>query len=129
MRSAKPGNHLKSELCKQQYSVTHFDCNHLAHVVVLWQMQKFLCYCTGFALLYFEFEGNFQVQAPWGLYLEGDLTNGFLGYEFWGLINEGAYFRNFTPTTFKHFPKLTFIFFASLIRKNKPTQPTKIDLT
>ena len=54
-------------------------------------MQKFLCYCTVFALLYFEFEGNFQVQAPWGLYLEGDLTNGFLGYEFWGLIFGGAY--------------------------------------
>ena len=54
-------------------------------------MQKFLCYCTVFALLYFEFEGNFQVQAPGGLYLEGDLTNGFLGYEFWGLIFGGAY--------------------------------------
>ena len=42
-------------------------------------------------ILNFEFEGNFQVQAPGGLYLEGDLTNGFLGYEFWGLIFEGAY--------------------------------------
>ena len=43
-----------------------------------------------FALFYFVFEGNFQVQAPrrvfcvtilWGLYLEG-------------LIHGGAYFRN-----------------------------------
>ena len=88
-RKSKP--RVKSELCKQQYSVTHFDCNHLAHVIVLWQMQKFLCYCTVFALIYLEFEGNFQVQAPGGLYLEGDLTNGFLGYEFWGLIFGGAY--------------------------------------
>ena len=41
---------------------------------------------TIFALFYFVFEGKFQVQAPRGgegLYLEG-------------LINGGAYFRNFT---------------------------------
>ena len=63
----------------------------LAHVIVLWQMQKFRCYCTGFALFNFEFENNFQVQAPGELYLEGDLTNGFLGYEFGGLIFGGAY--------------------------------------
>ena len=40
---------------------------------------------TVFALFYFVFEGNLQVQAPppgWGLYLEG-------------LIHGGAYFRNF----------------------------------
>ena len=49
-------------------------------------MQKFMCFCTVFALLYFEFEGNFQVQASGGLYLEGDLTN-----EFWGLVFGGAY--------------------------------------
>ena len=27
-------------------------------------MQKFMRYCTVFGLFYFEFEGNFQVQAP-----------------------------------------------------------------
>ena len=86
MELGNPSQELKSELCKQQYSLTHFDCNHLAHVIVLWQMQKFLCYCTVFALLYFEFEGNFQVQASGGLYLEGDLAN-----EFWGLVFGGAY--------------------------------------
>ena len=37
--------------------------------------------------------------------------------------------KTFTPTTFKHFGKLTFTFFSSLIRKNKPTQPAKIDLS
>ena len=53
---------------------------------------------TVFALFYFVFEGNFQVQAPvW----KGDLTEGFLRYEFGGvclegLIHGGAYFRNFT---------------------------------
>ena len=31
---------------------------------VLWQMQKFMCYLTVFALFYFEFEGNLRVKAP-----------------------------------------------------------------
>ena len=52
---------------------------------------------TIFALFYFVFEGNFQVQAPRGAYIgRGDLTEGFLRYEFGGLIHGGAYFRNFT---------------------------------
>ena len=52
---------------------------------------------TVFALFYSVFEGNFQVQAPGGAYIwRGDLTEGFLRYEFWGLIHGGAYFRNFT---------------------------------
>ena len=50
-----------------------------------------------FALFYFVFEGNFQVQAPRGAYIcRGDLTEGFLRYEFGGLIFGGAYFQNFT---------------------------------
>ena len=62
---------------------------------------------TVFALIYFVFEGNFQVQAPpggWGgAYIwRGDLTEDFLRYEFRGLTfrgaytHGGAYFRNFT---------------------------------
>ena len=52
---------------------------------------------TGFALFYFVFEGNFQVQAPGEAYIwRGDLTEGFLRYEFGGLIHGGAYFLNFT---------------------------------
>ena len=53
----------------------------------------------------FEFEGSFQVQAPGGLYLEGDLTEGFfcvtrlLGLYLEGLIHGGVYFRNFTVFT------------------------------
>ena len=43
------------------------------------------------------FEGNFQVQAPLGVYIwTGDLTEAFLRYEFGGLICGGACFRNFT---------------------------------
>ena len=51
--------------------------------------------CTVFALFYFVFEGNFQVQAPGEAYLwRYDLKEGFLRYEFGGLFG-GAYFRNF----------------------------------
>ena len=38
-----------------------------------------------FALFYFVFESNFQVQAPQGAYIwRGSLTEGFLYYEFGG---------------------------------------------
>ena len=50
----------------------------------IWQMQKFMCYCTVFALFYFEFEDNFRV--PGGLYLEGQFIGRFLRYEFGGPI-------------------------------------------
>ena len=47
---------------------------------------------TVFTLFDFVFEGNFQVQAPGELIFgEGDLTEGFLRYEFGGLIFGGAY--------------------------------------
>ena len=46
---------------------------------------------------YFVFEGNFQLQAPGGLISgEAILSEGFLLYQFEGLIFGGAYFRNFT---------------------------------
>ena len=45
---------------------------------------------TVFALFYFVFEGNFQVQAIRGAYIwRGDLREGFLRYEFEGLYLEG----------------------------------------
>ena len=65
-----------------------FDCNHFAHVIVLWQMQKFMCYCTVFALFHFVFEGNFEVQALGGLYSEGLFCVTSLG----GLNLEGLIF-------------------------------------
>ena len=43
---------------------------------------------TVFALLYFVFEGNFQVQATGGgFYLEGQFNGGFFALRAWG----GAY--------------------------------------
>ena len=53
--------------------------------------------CSGkeiyhFALFYFVFKGKFQVQAPCGAYIRrGVLTEGFLRYDFGGLIFGGAY--------------------------------------
>ena len=47
---------------------------------------------TIFALFYFVFEGKFQVQAPRRTYIRrGDLKEGFLLYDFGGLIFGGAY--------------------------------------
>ena len=46
---------------------------------------------TIFASFSFVFEGNFQVQAPEVVYLEGRFNGGFLCYEFGGLIFGGAY--------------------------------------
>ena len=55
---------------------------------------------TIFALFYFVLEGKFQVQAPWRAYIRrGDLMEGFLRYDFGGLIFGGAYFRNFTVSS------------------------------
>ena len=54
---------------------------------------------TVFALFYFVYEGNFQVQAPGELILGGAiLTKRLLRYKFGGLMHGGAYFRNFTVT-------------------------------
>ena len=47
---------------------------------------------TVFALFYFVFEGNFPSTSPRGAYIwRSDLTEGFLRYEFGGLIFGGAY--------------------------------------
>ena len=67
------------------------DCNHLAHVIVLWQIPKHICYCTVIALFYFLFEGNFQEQAPGGLYLEGRFNGGFFALRVWGAYIWRAY--------------------------------------
>ena len=49
---------------------------------------------TVFALFYFVFEGNFQVQALQGAHIgRGDVTEGFLRYAFVGLIFGEAYTR------------------------------------
>ena len=54
---------------------------------------------TVFALFYFVFEGNFPSTSPRGAYIwRGDLTEGFLRYEFGGLILfwRGLYMKGLT---------------------------------
>ena len=78
---------------RKQQTVTLFDCNHLAHVIIVWQIQKL--YVTVPFLLCFIFSyisGQFSKYKPLGAYIRrGDLTEGFLRYEFGGLIFEGAF--------------------------------------
>ena len=68
---------------------------------------------TVLALFYFVFEGNFQVQAPWGLIFGGAISRWvFCVASLWGLyleglIHGGAYFRNFTVTLLKMRPSGT----------------------
>ena len=48
---------------------------------------------TVFTLFYFVFEGNFSSTSPQGAYVwRGDLTEGFLRYQFGGLYLEGLIF-------------------------------------
>ena len=49
-------------------------------------MQKLMCYCTDFALFYFEFEAISEYKPPGACIWRGDLSEGFLRYEFRGLI-------------------------------------------
>ena len=52
-------------------------------------MQTIMCYCAILALFYFELEGNFQVQVPGGLYLEGRFNEGFFALRVIGLEGGG----------------------------------------
>ena len=53
---------------------------------------------TVFALFYFVFEGNFQIQAPRGcLYLEGRFNEEFFELRVWGAyIGRGLYMEELT---------------------------------
>ena len=80
---------VKSELRKQQYTETLFDCKHLAHVIVLWQMQK-ICVTVPFLLCFIL---NLRTVSK---YKEGRLNGGFFALLVLGLVFGGAYLRNFT---------------------------------
>ena len=74
----KSNRRLKSELHKQQYTVTLYDCNHLAHVTVLWQMQN-LCLTVLLLLSYISnlMAIKFQVQDQGACIWRGDLLEVF----------------------------------------------------
>ena len=58
---------------------------------------------TIFALFYFVFEGKFQVLATRGLIIirRGDVTEGFLHYDFWGAYIWRGLFSEFYSTSNK----------------------------
>ena len=80
---------------------------------------------TVFALFYFVFEGNFPSTSPPGAYIwRGDLTEGFLRYEFGGLIFGGAYtWRGL----FSEFYGICM--YSSLIHKHRYRVPCKSNVT
>ena len=57
---------------------------------VLQKSKKIMCYYTVFALFYLYLKAISKYKPPGAYIRNGDLTDGFLRYEF-----EGAYFRNF----------------------------------
>ena len=90
--------------------MTLFDFSHLAPVIVIWPLQKLICYCTVIALFYFVFPST----SPWGFIL----TEGVLRYEFGGGggIFGGAYFRNFTVITTLLRPKQPNRYYVSFMQ-------------
>ena len=60
---------------------------YLAHEIALWQIQKFICYCTGIAL----FTLYFQYKPPRAHIRRGDLTEVFCVTSFRGFM-EGLIF-------------------------------------
>ena len=77
---------------------------------------------TVFALFYFVFEGNFQLQAPGGLIIGGAILQRVFcvtslgGLYLEGLIHGGAYFRNFT-VCYTKFLLALFLFRLTLTTK------------
>ena len=89
---------LKSELRKQQYNVTLFDCNQFgtrnsslanATIYVLLYTQFFLCFILNLRAIS-------KYKPPGACTWRGDLLDSLLRYEFAGLIQGEAYFLNFT---------------------------------
>ena len=84
MEQGNPSQELKVNYAPAIYGDTFWLQSFGRVIILLWQMPKFMCYYTVFALFYFEFEGNFQVQAPGGLYLEERFNGGFFALRVWG---------------------------------------------
>ena len=84
MEQGNPSQELKVNYAPAIYGDTFWLQSFGRVIILLWQMPKFICYYTVFALFYFEFEGNFQVQAPGGLYLEERFNGGFFALRVWG---------------------------------------------
>ena len=77
---------MKSELRKQQYTVTLFDCNLLEHVIALWQMQKFIVTVQFLLCFILNLRATSKYKPPGACVWRGDLSEGIVRYEFGGLI-------------------------------------------
>ena len=82
-------------------------------------MQTFTCFFTVFASLYFEFEGNFQVQAPGGLYLEGRFKEVFFALRVWGAYIWRSLFSEFYGITNVTFIKIT-VYVSYIVPSTEP---------
>ena len=90
-RKSKP--RLKSELRKQQHTVTLFDRSHLAHVrhVVLWQMQNFMCYSKLLCFI-LNLRAISEYKPPGACIWRDDLSEGFCITSLGGLHLKGLIF-------------------------------------
>ena len=64
----------------------HFDYNHLARVKVLCQMQQFMCTVQFLLCFILNLRTISEYKPPGACIWRGDLADGFLRYEFGGLI-------------------------------------------
>ena len=101
MKRGNPSQELR--VGKQQHCDTFWLKSLVTLNRYLANEKVYMFYWTVFALFYFEFEGNLQVQAPGGLYLEGWFNGGFFALRLGEHIFEGAYFRNFTVFRFRSY--------------------------
>ena len=56
---------------------------HLAHAKVLWQIQKFMCYCTVLVFI-FNLRAISKYKPPGAYIWRGDLTEGLFASRVWG---------------------------------------------
>ena len=110
-RKSKP--RLKSELRKQQYTVTLFDSNHLAHVKVLVANPKIYVFLYSFCFFFFNL-GQFPSRSPRGLVFGGAIYRRvFCVTSLGGLYLEGLIFvilrhiARETSEMFRHFEVTT----------------------
>ena len=75
---------VKSELRKQQYTVTLFDRNHLAHLIVLQLYEKCNYYCVNVQFLLSCIFCISRYEPLGACIWRGDLKEGFLRLQVWG---------------------------------------------
>ena len=94
-RSSKSKPKDCSELRKQhlEYTVTLFDCNHLAHVIKVYGKCKNLCVTVQFLLCFIlNLRAISEYKPQWACIWRGDLSEGFVCFTTLGeLLFGGAY--------------------------------------